>query len=124
MSDTTIITDRETELYRAMLAFDYPALEGILSEEVSYIHSTGVAETKAAYLAALRQGLYEYGDIRIMDAETRLFDVVAMNTGVMEMLVGANGSAKTTIRLRHVLIWRREGGTWRLLLRQATRMPA
>jgi hypothetical protein len=47
-----------------------------------------------------------------------------MTTGVMEMLVGANGSEKHTIQLRHVLIWRQEAGLWRLLLRQATRIPA
>jgi hypothetical protein len=123
MSETAIITQREDELYRAMLAFDYVALDQILSDEVSYIHSTGVVETKAAYFAGLRAGLYEYGDIRISGAVTRRFDGVAMTTGVMEMLVGANGSAKTIIRLQHVLVWRQEAGTWRLLLRQATRIP-
>jgi hypothetical protein len=41
----------------------------------------------------------------------------------MDMLVGANGSVKGTIRLQHVLIWRQEAGIWRLLLRQATRIP-
>ncbi len=124
MSDTRTITERENELYRAMLAFDYPALDDILSDELRYIHSTGVAETKAAYFDAMRRGLYEYGDIRILSGETRLFDGAAMTSGVMEMLVGANGSAKGVIRLLHVLIWRREGEKWRLLLRQATRMPA
>jgi hypothetical protein len=119
-----IITQRETKLYQAMLEFDYPALEGLLSDEVRYIHSTGVVETKSEYFAGLRQGLYEYGDIKILSAETRLFEVIAMTTGIMEMLVGANGSEKTTIRLQHVLIWRQEAGTWRLLLRQATRIPS
>ncbi len=123
MSDTDVITQREAELYRAMLAFDYAALDGLLSEEVSYIHSTGVVETKAEYFAGLRQGLYEYGDITIPSGTTRLFHDVAMTSGVMEMLVGAKGSPKDTIRLQHVLIWRHETGTWRLLLRQATRIP-
>jgi hypothetical protein len=124
MPDTEIIAKREAELYQAMLAFDDTALDGILSDEVRYIHSTGVVETKAAYFAGLRQGLYEYGDITIHSAETRVFGSVAMTTGVMEMLVGANGSIKSTIRLQHVLIWRQEDGSWRLLLRQATRIPA
>jgi len=123
MSDTEIIADRETELYRAMLAFDYTALDAILSDEVSYIHSTAVVETKSEYFAAMRRGLYEYGAIEILSASTRLFDGMAMTTGVMAMLVGANGSAKNTIRLQHVLIWRQEAGTWLLLLRQATRIP-
>jgi hypothetical protein len=63
MPDADVITQREAELYRAMLAFDYTALDGLLSDEVSYIHSTGVVEAKAEYFAALRQGLYEYADI-------------------------------------------------------------
>jgi hypothetical protein len=123
MPDTQIITDRENELYKAMLAFDYPALDRILSDDVSYIHSTGVVETKAEYFAGMRRGLYEYGAIEIAGSQTRMFDGVAITSGVMEMLVGANGSAKGTIRLQHVLVWRQEAGTWRLLLRQATRLP-
>ena len=124
MSASQIITERETELYRAMLAFDYAALDDILSDEVRYIHSTAVVETKEAYFSAMRRGLYEYGAIDIRDVNTRMFNGVAMTTGVMDMLVGANGSAKHTIRLQHVLIWRLEDGKWRLLLRQATRIPA
>jgi hypothetical protein len=123
MPDTQIITDRENELYKAMLAFDYPALDRILSDEVSYIHSTGVVETKAEYFGGMRRGLYEYGAIEITGGQTRMFDGVAITSGIMEMLVGANGSAKGTIRLQHVLVWRQEAGTWRLLLRQATRLP-
>jgi hypothetical protein len=124
MSDTQVIADRESELYKAMLAFDYPALDGLLSDEVSYIHSTAVVETKAEYFAGMRRGLYEYGAIEILGTRARMFDGVAMTTGVMDMLVGANGSVKGTIRLQHVLIWRQEAGIWRLLLRQATRIPA
>jgi hypothetical protein len=124
MSDTKIIADREAELYEAMIAFDYPVLDAILSDEVSYIHSTAVVETKADYFAGLRSGLYEYGAIDIRSGSTRMFEGIAMTTGVMDMLVGANGSVKGTIRLQHVLVWRLEAGTWRLLLRQATRIPA
>jgi len=97
MPDTDIITQREAELYQAMITFNYTALDGLLSDEISYITIPG--------------------------GETRLFDGVAMTTGAMEMLVGAKGSAKSTIRLQHVLIWQHEVGTWRLLLRQETRIP-
>ena len=124
MSGAEIIAERENELYRAMLAFDYAALDGLLSDEVSYIHSTAVVETKAEYFAGLRAGLYEYGAIGILSARTQMFEGVAMTSGVMEMFVGAKGSEKGTIRLQHVLVWRLEAGTWRLLLRQATRIPA
>ena len=54
------IRQREDALYAAMIALDYAALDDLLSSDLSYVHSTGVVESKAAYLAALRQGLYEY----------------------------------------------------------------
>jgi Domain of unknown function (DUF4440) len=123
MPDTESVANREAELYQAMLAFDYAALDRLLSDEVRYIHSTGVVETKAEYFAGMRAGLYEYGDIRILSGDTRVFGAAAMTAGVMEMVVGAHGSAKGTIRLQHVLVWQLEAGTWRLLLRQATRLP-
>jgi hypothetical protein len=125
MADQTseIIAAREAALYKAMLAFDYAALDKILSDDVRYIHSTGVVEDKAEYFAGLRRGEYEYGDIERISGSTTVFAGVAMTSGVITMLVGAKGSAKSTIRLQHVLIWTEERGAWRLLLRQATRIP-
>lgn len=117
------VAECEAALYRAMLAFDYAALDALLSDDVRYIHSTGVVETKSEYFDGLKRGLYEYGAIDILSGETREWADVAITTGVMEMVVGAEGSAKHPIRLQHVLVWKREDGSWRLLLRQATRVP-
>jgi hypothetical protein len=122
-ADERTISTREQALYAAMLAIDYPVLDALLSDQVQYIHSTGVVESKAEYFAGLRRGLYEYGNITYLSGATRLFKDVAITTGVIDMLVGAEGSAKGTIRLQHVLVWVNEGGAWRLRLRQATRIP-
>jgi hypothetical protein len=61
------IRRREDALYAAMIALDYAALDDLLSDDLSYVHSTGVVESKPAYLAALRRGLYEYGAITRRD---------------------------------------------------------
>ena len=122
-TDERTLSEREQALYAAMLASDYPVLDALLSDRVHYVHSNGVAEGKTEYLAGLRRGLYEYGDITRLSGATRLFEDVAITTGVIDMLVGAEGSAKGTVRLRHVLVWANEGAAWRLLLRQATRIP-
>ncbi|HVB66867.1 MAG TPA: hypothetical protein VNE67_03295 [Acetobacteraceae bacterium] len=42
------IATRESTLYAAMLALDHAALEQILAEDLSYVHSTGVAASKRA----------------------------------------------------------------------------
>jgi hypothetical protein len=46
MPDTQIITDRENALYRAMLAFDYMALDDILPDDVGYRPDDGVARRR------------------------------------------------------------------------------
>jgi hypothetical protein len=109
MTDQTheIIAGRERALYKAMLAFDYAALDAVLSDDVSYIHSTGVVEDKAAYFAGLRRGEYEYGDLERISGDTRVFAGVAITTGVITMLVGAKGSTKSTIRLQRAMATRR-----------------
>jgi len=117
------IRQREDALYAAMIALDYAALDDLLSSDLSYVHSTGVVESKAAYLAALRQGLYEYAAITRHDGGTQIFATCAVTRGIIDMAVGAMGSAKSIIRLQHVLVWIRQGETWRLTLRQATRIP-
>jgi hypothetical protein len=117
------IRQREDTLYAAMIALDYATFDDLLSDDLSYIHSTGVVESKAGYLAGLRQGLYEYASITRRDGGTQVFATCAVTRGMIDMMVGATGSAKAMIRLQHVLVWVRQGATWRLTLRQATRIP-
>jgi hypothetical protein len=118
------IRAREDALYSAMIALDYAALDDLLSDDLAYVHSTGVVETKPAYLAALRRRLYEYSAIRRHDGDTQVFATCAVTRGAIEMTVGAEGSIKGTIRLQHVLVWVKQAATWRLTLRQATRIPS
>ncbi len=117
------IRAREDDLYAAMISLDYEALNALLADDLSYVHSTGVVESKAGYLTALRQRLYEYAAITRRDGSTQIFADCAITRGSIEMLVGATGSPKAAIRLQHVLVWVRDGDQWRLSLRQATRMP-
>ncbi len=118
------IATRESALCVAMLALDHAAVEQILAADLSYVHYTIVAESKAAYLAGPRNGLYK--DRAITErggGSARMLGNAALSTGVIEMRVGAKGAAKGTVRLRYALVWVEERAIWRLLLRQATRIP-
>jgi ketosteroid isomerase-like protein len=114
-------------LYRAMLAHDLAALDGLLAEDVVYIHSTGLAETKAAFLDGVRDGLYEYE--RVLPESQRIVESgdLAMVYAVLDFAGGLKGMPHPPTRLITTLVWRRmplspEAG-WRLILRQATRIP-
>jgi ketosteroid isomerase-like protein len=117
------IAAAEQALYRAMIAQDLAALRTMLADDVVYIHSTAVAESKDGYLAGVRNGLYEYGAIDSSDVAVRSCDDVAIQTGTVRMSVGARGEPKTPIALLFTLVWKREPQGWRLWQRHATRVP-
>ena len=113
----------ERALYDAMIALDYDALKHILSPNLVYVHSTGVAESKDRYLAALAEGLYEYETIASHDNRLRVEGNVAILNGVVDMVVGARARPKDLIHLVFVLIWVKADDRWQLEFRQATRIP-
>lgn len=116
------LTALERQLYASQVAGSVGAIAPLLSADLRYVHSTGVAETRDAYLAGVQAGAYEYGSIASRDVDLDVSEDLAFQRGIVDMAVGANGAPKSSIRLLFCLVWRREGPQWRLLYRQATRM--
>ena len=48
----------EDERYDAMLSKNVTALDRLLHEDLLYVHSSGVADSKGSYLAGLRDGVW------------------------------------------------------------------
>ena len=54
----------EDERYAAMLAKDVAALERLLHPDLVYMHSSGIADTKASYIAGVRDRVWDYTQSR------------------------------------------------------------
>jgi hypothetical protein len=117
------IVGLEHDLYRAQVAGDVRGIEPFLSADLRYLHSTGVAETRREYLAGVAARLYEYGRIASRGVRLNVSADLAIQDGIVDMTVSAHGAPKTLIHLLFCLVWRREGARWKLLYRQATRIP-
>jgi len=120
---TAAIEQAEKALYHAMLEQDFEQLEALLADDLRYIHSTGVVESKRGYLAGVANGLYEYERIESREVTTTDHGSMVVQTGIVEMLVGERDQPKEAIRLLFTLLWTQSAGRWRLSLRQATRVP-
>jgi ketosteroid isomerase-like protein len=117
------IAGLEQRLYRAQVAGSVDGIEPMLSVDLRYLHSTGVAESKAEYLQGVAGRLYEYGAISSREVRLHVSEDLAIQDGIVGMTVSARGAPKTLIHLLFCLVWRREGAQWKLLYRQATRIP-
>ena len=110
-------------LYSAMLAHDLAALDGLLADDVVYVHSTGLAETKRQFLDGVRDGLYEYELVRPVSESVHVSGDMASVYTTLDFMGGERGRPHPPVTLLTTLVWVRQAGTWRMTIRQATRVP-
>lgn len=124
MNDPAVVASEwESRLYRAMIDCDEEQLEVLLADDLVYIHSTGVAETKSEYLAGVLRGLYDYGAVGAHSVRTLDDDGYVIRNGIVEMTVGERGAPRGLVELLHTFVWRVGVERWQLVLRQGTRIP-
>jgi hypothetical protein len=115
----TQILDLETKRVTAMVKKDIGALDALLADDLTYTHSGGTTDTKASFVALIRdRGRY-------LGVDYTHKEVVPLNAST----VMVRGLA--IIRLEEtppypVLfmdVWALRGGAWRMVAWQATRVP-
>jgi hypothetical protein len=112
----------EEQRCNATIQRDVAALEPLLADDLTYTHSSGRVETKAAFLEAIRAGNPRYHRIERSDVVVRVYeDAVAVVTGLARFTVTLNGQDKVT-HARFTNVWTRddEASRWRFSAWQST----
>ena len=120
----SILRTEETRLY-AMLQPDTAALDDLLTDDCLYIHSTGGTQTKAQFLAALRDGSLRYSELRLLaPPAVRLF---GSGTAVLTAQIHVEGEMKGRGRLSSNLactcVYVEIEARWRLASYHSTTLP-
>ena len=113
---------REDERYAAMLAGDVGALERLLHDDLVYMHSSGVADTKASYLEGLRDGVWDYRRIQRGDATLKVRPTLALVFNRVSMSIAVRGVAKQ-LDNRALAVWVPSAGGWQLVALQSGAIP-
>jgi hypothetical protein len=97
------------------------ALDMLVSNELSYGHSAGKVENKEQFIDFLFNGPFKFTSITTADQTIK---VTGKNAIVRHIFIGkaTNAGVPTDVRIGNLTIWRKEGGSWRLLARQAFRL--
>jgi ketosteroid isomerase-like protein len=112
----------ERHRFEAMVRGDLAALDRVLAEDLTYVHTTGGVDTKESFLAALESGAVRYVSIQPEEVRFRVYGAVAVGNGTSEMAVRVQGEDHL-FRIRYTDVYAREGGQWRLVAWQSTRLP-
>jgi ketosteroid isomerase-like protein len=107
--------------FAAMVQGDLTALEGLLTEDLTYTHSTGQVESRTELLESLRSGRLRYLAATPSESHVRLVGETAIVTGRAELRVSAQGR-ELTVPVRFTEVWVKSGGAWKLAAWQSTRI--
>ena len=107
----------------ATIAGDLAALAAMMTDDLTYTHSSGVEETKAEFLDGLKAGKYVYREIAPRDRRVRVHGEAAIVSGPCHVVIEPGGK-RTEIDLYFTELYVKEAGRWRMALWQSTRLPA
>lgn len=98
------------------------ALSSLLSQDLTYTHSTGQVENKEQFLAGISSGKLDYQAIQPSEVQIRIYGNTAVMTGRAEVKVNAEGK-DLALALRFTSVWVQGESGWRMAAWQSTRLP-
>lgn len=108
-------------LTRAMLAADGPALDALVLDGLSYGHSGGAVQDKAAFIDALVSRRSSFPSIALTNRSASVVGEDAIARHVFDGETVANGKT-VPVHIGVLQVWHRDNGRWRLLARQAYKL--
>lgn len=107
----------------ATISADLSALGAMMTDDLTYTHSSGVTETKAEFLEALHSGKYVYRKIDAGQRRIRVHGEAAVVSGPCHLVIEPGGK-RSELDLYFSELYVRQGGVWKMALWQSTRLGA
>ena len=120
--DETAVARAVESLRKAMIDADKAELGRLTAEKLSYGHSSGKVENKAAFIQSLVSGQSDFVTIDL----TNQTIAITGETAIVRHTLNAksnDGGKPGTVHLHIMLAWNRQGGQWKLVGRQAVKVP-
>ncbi|MGO4875258.1 nuclear transport factor 2 family protein [Pedobacter psychrotolerans] len=112
-----------SKLLALMVTPDSTKLDQLLLNNLSYGHSSGKIQNKQEFMHSLLSGESDFlDDIIIADSKT----IIQGNTALVrhKLMAQTNDKGiKGSVNLYILLIWSKEKAGWKLLVRQAVKVP-
>lgn len=109
-------------LKKALIDGNEADLNAIAAEELSYGHSSGKVEDRKMFVERLVSGNSDFKTIQLSEQTIRIVDNIAIVRHRLVAETNDNGQPGNP-NLSVLLIWQKQAGKWKLLARQATKLP-
>ncbi len=120
--DSLQVTKAVNKLVELMVNPDKAALEALVSDQVSYGHSSGKLEGKTSFIESLVSGSSDFVKINLTDQSIQLFGKTAIVRN--KLFASTNDGGKPgEVKLALILVWQKQQKAWKLIARQAVKLP-
>lgn len=114
MDDEEWIRGLYREYWRCMIAKDTDGLRGMMTEDYTLLHMTGVKQSAETFLKGLLDGVFNYFSAEHDSIEVTVSGDRASMIGKSRVLAAVYGGGKHSWRLRGDFTLRKENGRWKL----------
>ena len=106
------------KLNKTMVDPEKSALESIVSAGLSYCHSGGIVQNKDVFIDDLINGAFNFSIISPINQTISITGTIAIVRNIL-VAKATDSGVPTDLRIGNAMVWRKEGGAWKLLVRQA-----
>lgn len=120
--DETAVTQAVESLRKAMVDPEKSTLDKLAAEDLSYGHSNGMIQNKAEFMDALISGKSDFINIELTEQTVKVVGNTALVRHHLSAATSDDGKPGTA-KLSVLLVWQKQKGEWKLLARQAVKIP-
>jgi uncharacterized protein (TIGR02246 family) len=107
----------------ATAAGNEATLKQVLADDLTYTHSTGETDSKAAFIDNLKTGVRKYHKVNHESMDVRLYGNAAVLTATAQVETSQKGGSVNAAHLRFIHVWVLQNGRWQLVAHQSLRLP-
>jgi uncharacterized protein (TIGR02246 family) len=119
-SDTRAQLDKAYAAYRqAIIDADSATLAKLYTDDYTFTNGRGMFLSKEDRLQNIETGATDLESVEVSDREVRIYGNTAIDTNQVTLKAKYSGQAASGV-YRHLAIWVKQGGRWRLAANQIT----
>jgi ketosteroid isomerase-like protein len=116
------IIDLDRQRMEAMGKKDIATLNGLLSDDLVYTHSSARLDTKQSLIGAMESGATVYTAVEPYDVKAQDLGNAVVLTGAARISVTSKGNP-INFSVRFTDVYVNKGGQWQMVAWQSTRLP-
>ena len=119
---TDDINAAEDERIAAYLSGNVAPLQKIFADEMEYVHSSGISDTKAKVIESFTSGDLKISKFDREGKKIQQVGSVVVATGIAHVELTMKGK-EAKFSLRYAAVYAKRAGAWQIFFYQGTRLP-